>query len=68
LGGAAIVSSILVYFLFQVMTERDIQATLKRDEMRTAKNSMSRELVIRQNRLRMLQSKLSQTRYQLTVK
>lgn len=68
LGGAAIVSSILVYFLFQAMTERDIQASLKRDEMRTAKHSMSRELVIRQNRLRMLQSKLSQTRYQLTVK
>lgn len=68
LGGLAVVTSILAYFFFQFMSDRDIQTRLKKNELETAQKSMVQELAIRNKRLRALHSKLSQTRYQLMVK
>ncbi len=68
LGGLAVVSSVVVYFLFQFMRDRDIQSILKKNELMSAQKSMTQELAMRKKRLRTLHSQLSQTRYQLMVK
>jgi len=68
LGGSAIVGSILVYFYFQFVRDRDIQERIKKDELLSAQYSKTQELAIHQKRLRTLQSQLSQTRYQFMVK
>ncbi len=68
LGGLAIVVSIILFFLFKVMNDRDIYSSLKKNELKTSQKSMTRERAIHEKRLRAAQSQLSQTRYQLMVK
>ncbi|MBN1466449.1 hypothetical protein JXA02_11845 [candidate division KSB1 bacterium] len=64
-GGVAVICTLLIYFLFRRMSERDLQRGIKKQELVTAQRSTSRELEMRARRLRQLQSKLSETRHQL---
>ena len=68
LGGFAVVCSLLLFFHFRRFNEVNIQCGLQAQELTSAQKSMAKELVIRNRRLRQLQSQLSRTRYQLGVK
>ena len=68
LGGFAVVCTILVFVFFRTVSDQEVQARLKLDDLLAARKSMRSELGMRERRLRSLQSKLSETRYKLRVK
>ena len=68
LGGFGVMCTMLVFYFFRLMHELEIKYGIQQDELLAAQKSMAKELDIRTRRLRQLQSKLLQTRYQLRVK